>query len=151
MQIFSKPFHAYTKRLAIATILAVSFHPLSSEGTGTLTLVPISDPESLMRITLFATNFGTFGFWYCLQPTTSAFCFYPLMASRMVSPIVATFFLQYSPMQVGYLLYGYPSSLSSTTLTLISLMIWNNTGVVVIRCGKPCMWGTITYTVSHSK
>ena len=129
MQIYSKPFHAYTKRLAIATILAVSFHPLSNEGTGTLTLVPIGDPESSMRITLFASNFGTFGFWYCLQPTISAFCFCPLMASKMVSPIVATFFLRYSPMQVGRLLYGFPSSLLSTTLTLVSLMIWDSTGV----------------------
>ena len=54
--------HAYTKRLAIATILAVSFHPLSKEGTGTLTLVPIGDPALSIRITLFASNFGTFGF-----------------------------------------------------------------------------------------
>ena len=61
-KVYNNPFHAYTKRLAIATILAVSFHPLSSDGTGTLTLVAIGDPESSMRITLFASNFGTFGF-----------------------------------------------------------------------------------------
>ena len=61
-KIYNNPFQAYTKRLAMATILAVSFHPLSSEGTGALTLVPIGEPESSMRITLFASNFGTFGF-----------------------------------------------------------------------------------------
>ena len=90
-----------------------------------------------MRITLLASNFGTFGFWCCLQPTIRAFCFCPLIASRIVSPIVATFFLRYRPMQVGRLLYGFPSSLLSTTLTLVSLMMCDNVGVELHKYNTP--------------
>ena len=113
----------------MATILAVSFRPLRKEGTGTLTLVPIGEPALSIRMTLFASNLGMFGFWHCLHPTTNAFCFCPCTARRIVSPIVATFFLRYRPIQVGLLLCGLPSALLSTTLTLVSLMIWDSTGV----------------------
>ena len=52
----------HTNRFAIATILAVSFRPLRKEGTGTLTLVPIGEPALSIRMTLLASNLGTFGF-----------------------------------------------------------------------------------------
>jgi len=51
-----------TKRFAMVTILAVSFHPLRKDGTGTLTLVSIGESASLIRMTLFASNLGMFGF-----------------------------------------------------------------------------------------
>ena len=100
--------------------------PLNIEGIGTRMRVPVGIPVSSTSTMLLLSKRGTNGFCFCLTPTMYAFFFWPLIATRTLSPRVPTPFLLYTWIHLAgrpLIAAARPMALLSTTCNRVSLMM----------------------------